>query len=92
MNFFNLFYDDNSHQFSTKKTRTNECVFLSYDGSEKEHIGWGKKNNETSITKGNVTIKIQTNFWPEKVKCEFFYANVYFDTIWSYIKDYYPTS
>lgn len=81
MNFTNLFYDENSHQFSTKKTSTNECVFLSYDGSEKEHKGWKKDSNETIITKGNITIKIQTNFWPEKVKREFFYANIYINDI-----------
>jgi hypothetical protein len=81
MNFTNLFYDENSHQFSTKKTSTNECVFLSYDGSEKEHIGWGKKNNETTIIKGNVKIIIRTNFWPERVKREFFYANIYINDI-----------
>lgn len=81
MNFTNLFYDENSHQFSTKKTSTNECVFLSYDGSETEHIGWGKKNNETTIIKGNVKIIIRTNFWPERVKREFFYANIYINDI-----------
>ena len=81
MSFTNLFYDENSHQFSTKKTSTNECVFLSYDGSEKEHIGWGKKYNETTITKGNIKIIIQTNFWPERVKRELFYANIFINDI-----------
>ena len=75
-----LFYDESTHRFSVEKTETNECVFLSYDGRD-EHIGWSKKNNETTITKANITIKIQTNFWPEKVKCEFFYANIYINDI-----------
>lgn len=81
MNYTNLFYDENSHQFSTQKTSTNECVFLSYDGSEKEHKGWKKDPNETTIAKGNIKIIIQTNFWPEKVKREFFYANIYINDI-----------
>ena len=81
MNFTNLFYDENSHQFSTKKTSTNECVFLSYDGSEKEHKGWKKNPDETTISKGNIKIIIKTNFCPERVKHKFFYANIYINDI-----------
>lgn len=71
----NLYYDKDKHLFSTEKTKTNECKFISYEG-EAEHIGWKEKNNKICISEGNVTIKIHTNFWPEKVNCEWFYADI----------------
>lgn len=68
------------HRFGVEKTETNECVFETYDGTNKEHIGWGKENVK-NINKDDIKLIIKTNFWPDNVKCEWFRAEIFINNV-----------
>lgn len=72
-----LFYDSKTLQFCLNETETTECVFETYNS---ERTGW-KKGKNPEIKKGNVKLKIATNFWPDNVSCEYFFADIYLNDI-----------
>ena len=73
-----LYYDNNTRQFSMTKSDTSECVFKTYDCDDNSHKGRAKGNNP-EIKRGGIRLSIKTNFYPSAPSMEYIHVIIHYN-------------